>query len=46
MYAVDWWPDFPHRLNRREWRQYRKGRDTVAAELAKLTGQQTLVVEI
>ncbi len=44
--VAEWAPDMPKRLNRREWRQYRKGRDKTLAELSRDLGIKTLVVEI
>ncbi len=43
--AVEWHPDVPSDLNRKEMRQYRKGRDSFMAELAKLKGGKVTIVE-
>ena len=44
--VAEWAPDMPKRLNRHEWRQYRKGRDKTLAELSRDLGFKTLVVEL
>lgn len=44
--VVEWSPSPPRRLSRREFRQYREGRDAAIAELAEKTGLRAKVVEI
>lgn len=44
MMAAEWSPSTPPRLNRREWRQYRRGRDAAVAELVRLTGFDSAAV--
>jgi len=44
--VVEWAPDMPTRLSRREWRAYRSGRAAVTRELGKLLGGGVLTVEI
>ncbi len=44
--AIEWTPDMPRRLSRREWRQYRAGRDAAFAELFEEIGIRGAVLEI
>ena len=44
--VVEWAPNPPTRLSRREWEQYRVGRDAAVIELAELTGLKTAVFEV
>ena len=44
--AIEWHPDMPRRLSRREWEQYRSGRDAAFAELFAELGIRGAVVEI
>ncbi len=44
--AFEWHPDMPRRLSRREWKQYRKGRDAAFAELFTDLGIRGAVLEI
>ncbi len=44
--AFEWTPNMPRRLSRREWRQYRKGRDAAFAELFEELGIRGAVLEI
>ena len=44
--AFEWYPNMPRRLSRREWKQYRKGRDTAFAELFTDLGIRGAVLEI
>ena len=44
--AFEWSPDQPRRLSRREWKQYRKGRDAAFAELFAALGIRGAVLEI
>jgi hypothetical protein len=44
--AVEWVPDVPRRLSKKEWRQYRSGRDAAVAELSRLTGLTVMVAEL
>lgn len=47
MLTVEWEPDLPkRRLNKAEARDYRRGRDAVVAELARLAGGGALVLEV
>jgi len=45
-FVVEWAPDMPTRLSRRERRAYRSGRAAVTRELGKLLGGAVLTVEI
>ena len=44
--AMEWDPDIPRRLSRREWQQYRAGRDAAFAELFAELGIRGAVLEI
>ncbi len=44
--AFEWTPNMPRRLSRREWRQYRKGRDAAFADLFAELGIRGLLCEI
>ena len=44
--AFEWHPDTPRRLSRREWEQYRAGRDAAFAELFAEIGVKGMVLEI
>ncbi len=44
--AFEWTPNMPRRLSRREWRQYRKGRDAAFAELFAEIGIRGAVLEV
>jgi hypothetical protein len=40
-----WSPEIPTRLSKRELRDYRRGRDALVAELARLMNRSVLIVE-
>ena len=42
----EWQPDTPQRLSRREWREYRAGRDDALRELCLMTGERMMLVEL
>ena len=44
--AFEWSPNMPRRLSRREWKQYRAGRDAAFAELFEQLGIRGAVLEI
>ena len=44
--AFEWHPNMPRCLSRREWKQYRKGRDAAFAELFAELGIRGMVLEI
>ena len=44
--AIEWHPDVPRRLSRREWKQYRAGRDKAFADLCGDLGIRGLLCEI
>ena len=44
--ACEWEPTIPQRLSKREWREYRAGRDAAFAELSKLTGMPMTMIEL
>ena len=44
--AFEWDPNMPRRLSRREWKQYRKGRDAAFAELFAELGVRGAILEI
>ena len=46
MATVEWHPDMPRRLSRRERKQYREGRDAAFAELCADLGIRGLLCEI
>ena len=44
--TCEWSPDLPHRLNRREMRQYRRGRDAAVADLARRLRKRAITLEV
>ena len=44
--VVEWSPNVPTGFNRREWRQYRRGRNAVVVELSRQTGMKAAVIEL
>ena len=42
---VEWRPSMPKRLTKKEWRQYRAGRDAMVAEAARLAGMTIGLME-
>ena len=44
--AFEWHPSMPRRLSRREWREYRAGRDAAFAELFAELGIRGAVLEV
>ncbi len=44
--AIEWSPNLPRKLSRREWRQYRTGRDAAFAELCRDLGIEGVLCEI
>ncbi len=44
--AIEWCPDMPRKLSRREWGQYRAGRDAAIAELFAELGIRGAVLEV
>ncbi len=44
--AFEWSPNMPRRLSRREWKQYRAGRDAAFAELFAELGIRGVVLEV
>ena len=44
--VIEWHPDMPRRLSRREWKQYRQGRDAAFAELCGELGVSGALIEI
>ncbi len=44
--AIEWHPDMPRRLSRRELKQYRNGRDTAFADLCGNLGIRGMLCEI
>ena len=44
--TIEWVPDPPQRLSKREWRQYRAGRNAAVAELAEREGIEAAIIEI
>ncbi len=44
--TTEWAPDLPQRLSKREWRQYRAGRNAAVAELAERGGIEAAIIEI
>ena len=44
--AFEWHPNMPRRLSRREWKQYRTGRDKAFADLFGELGVRGMVLEI
>lgn len=41
----EWEPHLPRSMSKREWQDYRRGRDAWVAEISKLIGGSVLVVE-
>ncbi len=46
MATIEWHPDMPRHLSRREWKQYRKGRDAAFAELCGDLGIRGMLMEV
>ena len=46
MDTIEWQPTMPSKLSRREWKQYRTGRDAAFAELCGDLGIRGLLCEI
>ena len=46
MATIEWLPTMPIKLSRREWRQYRAGRDAAFAELCADLGIRGALIEI
>ena len=46
MSVIEWSPNMPRRLSRREWKQYRAGRDAAFAELFAEIGVKGMVLDI
>ncbi len=46
MATIEWLPTMPSKLSRREWKQYRKGRDAAFADLCGDLGTRDLLCEI
>ncbi len=44
--TIEWHPDMPRRLSRREWKQYRAGRDAAFAGLCGDLGIRGMLCEI
>ncbi len=44
--TIEWHPDMPRRLSRREWKQYRAGRDAAFADLCSELGVSGALIEI
>ena len=44
--TIEWTPDLPQRLSKWEWGQYRAGRNSAVAELAKLADMKAVIIEI
>jgi hypothetical protein len=44
--AAEWSPEPPRKLSKKEWRQYRAGRQTLLEEYAALTGHRIAVIEV
>ena len=44
--AFEWSPNMPRRLSRREWKQYRAGRDAAFAKLFAELGIRGAVLEV
>lgn len=43
--TAEWFPRLPPSLSRKEWRQYRAGRDAAIAEYGEVTGLKIALVE-
>jgi len=46
MATIEWLPTMPHKLSRREWKQYRTGRDAAFAKRCGDLGTRGLLCEI
>ncbi len=46
MATIEWLPTMPRKLSRREWKQYRAGRDAAFAELCRNLGVRGMLCEI
>ncbi len=46
MATIEWLPTMPSKLSRREWREYRAGRDAAFAELFAELGIRGAVLEV
>ncbi len=46
MATIEWLPAMPRKLSRREWKQYRTGRDAAFADLCGNLGIRGAVLEI
>ncbi len=46
MATIEWLPTMPRKLSRREWRQYRAGRDKAFAELCGDLGVRGVLCEL
>ena len=46
MATIEWLPTMPRKLSRREWRQYRAGRDAAFAELFAELGIRGAVLDV
>ena len=44
--AIEWAPDLPRKLSRREWAQYRTGRDAAFADLCRELGIRGALCDI
>ena len=44
--TAEWDPDLPQRLSKREWLQYRAGRDVAMTELARGAGVKAMIIEV
>ncbi len=44
--TIEWHPDMPRRLSRREWKQYRAGRDAAFADLCGDLGIRGVMCEL
>ncbi len=44
--TTEWEPDLPRWLSKREWNQYRAGRDAAVAELARGAGVKAAILEL
>ena len=46
MATMEWLPNMPRKLSRREWKRYRTGRDAVFADLCRDLGIRGVLCEI
>lgn len=44
--VCEWEPTQPRKLSRREWREYRAGRNAAVAELSRQLGERILLMEL